>query len=398
MLVLGFLLLATWSWIILCAPDVFSWHFSFTVINLVQMLFMLYRLKPVKFSQELEEVYVTLFQPLKVSRSLFKKLISPEHATIATLQEGEVYATQNVTRTNKLGLLVSGMITVIANGQFLHNIHEKEFLDSPEFESTSNKEDKFQVSLIATEYSRCLVWQRSALKYLLAKEPFLAQVLSGVVGRDVTNKLYAINQKIMLSDGSRVDIRLPCINALKIKESASRSPSITRSNQRIQGPDFLNTQLVPQMANGSARTRSKSFDAAVHHKPHIDPHRARSWTDCHIRPNQQQRRRSSQLSLIRQAPMNGHAMWSSCSAMDRRYLHPHRNSCDHIGMMQSYLATQAHDPHHDGTDCMDQHLLHPNMFVPCQYGGSVSSCSGSLRSRSSSPSDGMYRELYSLLH
>lgn len=225
LLVLGFLLMSTWSWIILCAPDVFSWNFSFTFINLVQLLFIIYHLRPVKFSRELEDVYTTLFQPMRLSRGLFKKLISAEHATVLTLQEGDAYATQNVTRTDRLGLLISGVVTVIANNQFLHNIKEKEFLDSPEFESTTSGDEKFRVSLVATERSRYIVWQRSALKYLLIKEPHLALVMSTIIGRDVTNKLYTINNKVMMADGSHVDIRLPTVNTFKLAEQEGMSLS-----------------------------------------------------------------------------------------------------------------------------------------------------------------------------
>ena len=33
----AFLILSTWSWAVLCAPDVFSWNFSFMVINCIQV-------------------------------------------------------------------------------------------------------------------------------------------------------------------------------------------------------------------------------------------------------------------------------------------------------------------------------------------------------------------------
>lgn len=66
----GFLLLSIWSWVILCAPDYFSWNFSFMVVNAVQTLVILYNIRPVKFCDDLEGVYVTVFQPLRVPRSV----------------------------------------------------------------------------------------------------------------------------------------------------------------------------------------------------------------------------------------------------------------------------------------------------------------------------------------
>ena len=64
----GFLLLSIWSWVILCAPDYFSWNFSFMVVNAVQTLVILYNIRPVKFCDDLEDVYVSVFQPLRVPR------------------------------------------------------------------------------------------------------------------------------------------------------------------------------------------------------------------------------------------------------------------------------------------------------------------------------------------
>ena len=64
----GFVLMSVWAWVILCAPDFFSWNFTFLLLNAIQMLLLLYRIRPIKFCAELEELYRDVFQPLKVSR------------------------------------------------------------------------------------------------------------------------------------------------------------------------------------------------------------------------------------------------------------------------------------------------------------------------------------------
>ena len=43
------------------------------------------------------------------------------------------------------GIFLFSSVNVLCNMQFLHHIQDKQFLDSPEFESTSNAEEKFQV-------------------------------------------------------------------------------------------------------------------------------------------------------------------------------------------------------------------------------------------------------------
>lgn len=69
-------------------------------------------MKAIKFPKEIEEVYRNVFQPLNLQRSKFKKIVSVEICAIGQLTEGEVYAMQNVTKADKLSLLVSGTAEV----------------------------------------------------------------------------------------------------------------------------------------------------------------------------------------------------------------------------------------------------------------------------------------------
>ncbi|WAR08252.1 POPD1-like protein [Mya arenaria] len=101
--VFGFLLMSVWSWVILCAPDYFSWNFAFMMINVVQTFLLLYHLKPIRFEEDLERLYRAVFEPMNVSRM-------------------KVYSHQNL----------------------LHYIQETEFIDSPEFESSVTGDEKFQ--------------------------------------------------------------------------------------------------------------------------------------------------------------------------------------------------------------------------------------------------------------
>jgi hypothetical protein len=88
-------------------------------------------------------------------------------------------------------------INVISGNHYLHCIEPGQFLDSPEFESSkTGTEDKFKVSLIAATPCRYIFWQRQSLEFLLIKETFLASILSLILARDITNKLYAMNEKV----------------------------------------------------------------------------------------------------------------------------------------------------------------------------------------------------------
>ena len=53
-----------------------------------------------------------------------------------------------------------------------------------------------QVGIIAANQCRYIFWQRSSIEYLFVKEPYLATVMSTMIARDITNKLYCMNHKV----------------------------------------------------------------------------------------------------------------------------------------------------------------------------------------------------------
>lgn len=252
-LVIGFLLLATWAWNVVCAPDVFVWFFAFTMLNVGQLLYILYQMRPIKFDEDLEKIYTSLFGPMTVSRAQFKKLVGSDGlagssnaggsgsstktapsgnsscAQIVTLHTGECYAIQNLTKTDRLALLISGRVNVLNDRTFLHDIMPGEFLDSPEFESSglnfsqgmgnsmAGEESTFKVTVCAAVPSRLVVWQRTSLEYMLVKDPHLATVMTTIISTDITHKLYAMNSKLK-KDGRNLDIRLPGIAGMTLSK------------------------------------------------------------------------------------------------------------------------------------------------------------------------------------
>jgi len=51
-----------------------------------------------------------------------------------------------------------------------------------------------KVSIMSLTDSCCVVWNRQLLDCLLAKDAFTSAVMTQLIGRDVTNKLYASMQ------------------------------------------------------------------------------------------------------------------------------------------------------------------------------------------------------------
>lgn len=245
-LVVGFLVFSTWAWNVICAPDVFAWYFGFTILNLGQLLYILYQMRPIRFDTDLESIYTELFEPMSITRLQFKRLVSGSSAAakavasmsgdsnsggssqIVTLHSGECYAIQDMTRTDRLAMCIAGRVNVLTDRTFLHSIHPGEFLDSPEFESSGPRwadsmatESAFKVTICAAVPSRCVIWPRAVLEYLFAKDPHLAVVMTTLISRDITHKLLNMNAKLKTKDGNPLDLRLPGI-AGRLKEMDAR--------------------------------------------------------------------------------------------------------------------------------------------------------------------------------
>ncbi|XP_070568046.1 popeye domain-containing protein 2-like isoform X2 [Ptychodera flava] len=209
-LTIAFILLTFWGWFYICGPDVFAWNLGYTLLNSANAIYLFYRIRPVKLTQEQKDVYKNVFLPLKVPRHSFKELCKIGRAVSLTI--GENYAVEGKSPCNRLSLLVMGKVKVFCEGEFLHHILEYQFLDSPEWESyrnENNESDVFQVTLTATTYCRYLTWNRTQLQKLLASDQYLATVFTNIIGKDITKKLYLLTERNITRHGSRPDIRLP---------------------------------------------------------------------------------------------------------------------------------------------------------------------------------------------
>ena len=103
---------------------------------------------------------------------------------MSSLHPGECYAVSGVSRTDSLGLLLSGRCSVLTEVAFLHNIETGQFLDSPEFESGSGSDNNlFKVTICAAVSSKMIVWQKKELEYLFVKKPKLGIVVGALISR-----------------------------------------------------------------------------------------------------------------------------------------------------------------------------------------------------------------------
>ncbi|XP_069743565.1 blood vessel epicardial substance isoform X1 [Narcine bancroftii] len=194
MLTAGCALFIAWAVFYRCALDIVIWNSLFLVLNMMHLIYLLYKRRPIKINKELKVLYRKMFEPLHVPPDLFQRLTG-QFCSIRTLKKDQTYAAEDKTSVDdRLSVLLKGKMKVSYRGHFLHNIYPTAFIDSPEFRSTQlNKGEKFQVTIVAEDNCKFLCWSRERLTFFLETESFLHEVFKYLIGKDITNKLYSLN-------------------------------------------------------------------------------------------------------------------------------------------------------------------------------------------------------------
>ncbi|XP_026882393.1 popeye domain-containing 2 isoform X2 [Electrophorus electricus] len=209
----AFLCLALWGWLSVCGLDVFIWNLVLMAESLAQVGHLLFQLLHNGMAnEELSALYSAVYLPQGVPIPVFKEIMGACENKVLSLKEEETYAVEGKTPIDHLSFLLSGRIRVSLEGQFLHYIFPHQFLDSPEWESLQpTEEGNFQVSLTAEMDCRYVSWSRRRLYLLLSKDRYIAHLFSVMLGSDIADKLYSLNDKLFAKSGVRLDIRLPSL-------------------------------------------------------------------------------------------------------------------------------------------------------------------------------------------
>ncbi|XP_072355974.1 popeye domain-containing protein 1 isoform X3 [Scyliorhinus torazame] len=194
MMSIGCALFIVWAALYRCALDILIWNSLFLILNMLHLVYLLYKKRPIKLDKELRVLYRRMFEPLHVPPDLFHRLTG-QFCSILTLKKDQTYAAEDKTSVDdRLSVLLKGKMKVSYRGHFLHNIYPTSFIDSPEFRSTQmNKGEKFQVTIVADDNCKFLCWSRERLTFFLETESFLHEVFKYLIGKDITNKLYSLN-------------------------------------------------------------------------------------------------------------------------------------------------------------------------------------------------------------
>ncbi|KAJ8405938.1 hypothetical protein AAFF_G00308260 [Aldrovandia affinis] len=181
------------------------------------------------------QVALCVLQLVHVLLRLWWEVVDACGNCVLSLDEEEAYALEGTTPIDRLSFLLSGRIRVSMEGQFLHYIFPFQFLDSPEWESLrSTEEGSFQVTLTAETDCRYVSWQRPKLQALLGQDRYLARLFSVMLGSDIADKLYSLNQRLYVKSGIRLDIRLPGMHHAL---ASSEERDSEQDQDGVQDPD-----------------------------------------------------------------------------------------------------------------------------------------------------------------
>ncbi|KAL7865752.1 hypothetical protein SRHO_G00109990 [Serrasalmus rhombeus] len=247
----AFLCLALWGWLSVCGLDVFIWNLVLMLQCLVQVCHLIFRLMQDGLaSEELSALYSAVYLPLDVPVQVFKEITTVCENKVLSLEAEETYAVEGKTPIDQLSFLLSGRIRVSLEGQFLHYIFPHQFLDSPEWESLRpTEEGNFQVTLTAETNCRYISWRRRRLYLLLSKDRYIARLFSVMLGSDIADKLYSLNDKLFAKSGVRLDIRLPSLyHVLAPSPPSSERGSASSPPRGIHGDQMTGT-MEPIPAN-----------------------------------------------------------------------------------------------------------------------------------------------------
>lgn len=128
-------------------------------------------------------------------------------------------------------------------GTHLHYVNSYQFVDSPEWEAThENINDVFQVTIRAEESSTYICWTRLKLLRVLRHRPLLKIVLNTLIGKDITSKLYALNEQLA--------------GIVTIPESTN-SPNPYRGMARSLSVDAVNTETAGRVRSTTWKSQRR---------------------------------------------------------------------------------------------------------------------------------------------
>uniref|UniRef100_A0A672RI51 Blood vessel epicardial substance n=1 Tax=Sinocyclocheilus grahami TaxID=75366 RepID=A0A672RI51_SINGR len=232
LLMTGCCLFIAWATLYRCTLDVMVWNVVFLLVNFMHFFFLLYKRRPIKIDRELKSLFKRMFEPLHVREALFQRLTG-QFCTIQTLKKGQAYAAEDKTSVDE-------RLTFT----FICHMHMN-----------------IQVTITAEENCKLLCWSRERLTYFLESESFLNEVFRYLIGKDITNKLYSLNDPTLSDKAVKKMDRQPSLcSQLSMMQMRNSMASTSDTD------DVLN-QILRSGSTGASLQKNPLTKASTTMKP-----------------------------------------------------------------------------------------------------------------------------------
>lgn len=221
---------AMWAAIILCSPDTFGWNIAFMFVNFGHVAYLAWSMRSIKFTEEHEVCYGSVFELLGVGRWQYNVL--SQVGKVRELAKEEFYSKEEVTDGTDISILLHGSLKVMKGGRFIGRVKPYEFLDSPEWVASTQGGAAFPVTYevsIISEGAVIISWNRNALVKVLRKQPFLKNIFDSIIGQDVAKKIFKQNKAMdgVLDDVEAAKHARSQVNLIKPVSNAGNTDTDT---------------------------------------------------------------------------------------------------------------------------------------------------------------------------
>lgn len=264
--------------------DVCIWNGVFFIINVSQGCYLLWKLRPIKFKNQMfEDLYDNVFAPPLTAMCRAEFLELSNRALVRELQPGTAYATAGDCAHN-LSILISGSLDVwnrvkgSSKEIVVNTVKSFEFIDSPQWlvrKQKDHKQNKFIVSLRAGNEECCyIMWPTEALEDLFKTNPQIRSHMESAIGRDVAYKLLSVDSIVQ---GRQYDIprtpsqsgiadgytSIPSSPYTHHEDTGSTQSSHTNSSVPTVSFPFFKSVEIERSAPDTALTASVNSDNIV---------------------------------------------------------------------------------------------------------------------------------------
>ena len=166
------------------------WNFVILLINIKHVILICYSKRHIKFDDDRELLYNKIFRKIFL-RSIYKVLM--QNSLIRVINQDRYYAKEG-DECNNLTILISGIMKKIDTKNKVSYVKVCSFIDSPEFVMRHNiRGQRFNVSFYAETECKILIWPREMITDLLDSNIDIERSLRSILGIDVANKVFVLD-------------------------------------------------------------------------------------------------------------------------------------------------------------------------------------------------------------